>query len=197
MSYCLGLTGSIGMGKTATAAMFAAQGVPVWDADETVHRLYARGGAAIAPLSAKIPNCIANGAVSRDLLREQIAADPAILDQIQAIVHPLIAADRQMFLTTASAPIILLDMPLLFEVGADQFCDGIAVVTAPAKVQRARVLARGTMNGAQLDLILSRQMPDAEKQARADWVIQTQTPQAALTQVSAILAEIRMGLANA
>lgn len=192
MSYCLGLTGSIGMGKTTTAAMFAAQGVPVWDADQTVHRLYQ--GAAIEPMRAAFPECIKDGVVSRDNLRAMIAANPAILDRIQSIVHPLIAADRAQFITHATAPIILLDLPLLFEIGAEQLCDGVVVVSAPADLQRARVLARGQMTAEQFDIILSRQIPDAEKRARADWVIETTNLDDAKAQVAQILSEIKESL---
>lgn len=189
MSYCLGLTGSIGMGKTTTAAMFAAKGVPVWDADQTVHRLYQ--GAAVEPMRAAFPDCIRDGVVSRDALRQMIAANPAILDKIQSIVHPMIAADRAQFITTATAPIILLDLPLLFEIGGEQICDGVVVVTAPADVQRARVLARGQMTEQQFDMILSRQIPDAEKRARADWVIETKTLADAEAKVDQVLSEIK------
>lgn len=192
MSYCLGLTGSIGMGKTTTAAMFAALGVPVWDADQTVHRLYQ--GAAVEPMRAAFPDCIKDGIVSREALRDMIAANPAVLDKIQSIVHPLIAADRAQFITTATAPIVLLDLPLLFEIGGEQICDGVVVVTAPAEVQRARVLARGQMTAEQFDIILSRQLPDAEKRARADWVIETTNLQDTEMQVTQILTEIRESL---
>ena len=189
MSYCLGLTGSIGMGKTTTAAMFAAHGIPVWDADETVHRLYR--GAAVAPMAAAFPQAIQDGMVSRDHLRDMITANPRILDQIQNIVHPLIAADRAQFITTATAPIILLDLPLLYEIGGDQICDGVVVVSAPADVQRARVLARGQMTEAQFEMILARQIPDADKRARADWVIETTSLDLAKQQVIDIISEIR------
>lgn len=189
MSYCLGLTGSIGMGKTTTAAMFAAHGIPVWDADETVHRLYR--GAAVAPMAAAFPQAIQDGMVSRDHLRDMITANPRILDQIQNIVHPLIAADRAQFITTATAPIILLDLPLLYEIGGEQICDGVVVVSAPADVQRARVLARGQMTEAQFEMILARQIPDADKRARADWVIETTSLDLAKQQVIDIISEIR------
>lgn len=189
MSYCLGLTGSIGTGKTTTALMFAARGVPVWDADQTVHRLYQ--GAAVEPMGAAFPDCIIDGAVSRDALRQMIAANPTILDKIQSIVHPLIATDRAQFITSATAPIILLDLPLLFEIGGEQLCDGVVVVSAPADVQRARVLARGQMTAEQFEIILARQIPDTEKRARADWVIETTSLADAETQVDQILSEIK------
>ena len=188
--YLLGLTGSIGMGKSTTAQMFADAGVPVWDADATVHRLYGVGGAATAVLGALFPEVIQDGAVSRARLRAKIAADASVLDLVQAKVHPLVAADRAAFIAQATAPVVVLDIPLLFETGADALCDGIVVVTAPEALARARVLARGGMTDADLDLILSRQMPDAEKRARATWVIQTTDLDFARAAVRQILQDI-------
>jgi dephospho-CoA kinase len=190
VSLVLGLTGSIGMGKTTTAALFAARGIPVWDADAAVHRLYARGGAAVAPLAAAFPAAVSQGAVSRAALKAVIAADPAALARIEAIVHPLVAADRAAFLAGQSAPVVLLDMPLLFETGADTMVDATVVVSAPAEQQRARVLARPGMSDADFERILARQMPDAEKRARADYVIDTTTPQTAAAGVAATLADL-------
>jgi dephospho-CoA kinase len=190
VSLVLGLTGSIGMGKTTTAALFAAEGIPVWDADAAVHRLYARGGAAVAPLAAAFPAAVSQGAVSRAALKAVIAADPAALARIEAIVHPLVAADRAAFLAGQSAPVVLLDIPLLFETGADTMVDATVVVSAPAEEQRARVLARPGMTDADFERILARQMPDAEKRARADYVIDTTTPQTAAAGVAATLADL-------
>lgn len=195
--YVLGLTGGIGMGKSTTAAMFAAEGVPVWDADAAVHRLYARGGAAVAPLAAAFPRSIVEGAVDRAALRAILAEDREALSRLEAIVHPLVAADRQAFLEEAEAPIVLLDIPLLFEGNSADLCDGIVVVSAPAAVQRARVLSRGTMSEADLERILARQMPDAEKRARATWVIETVSLEAARAEVQKILSEIRKQLSDA
>jgi dephospho-CoA kinase len=189
--YCLGLTGSIGMGKSTTAAMFAAEGIPVWDADVCVHRLYAPGGAAIDIVAQLYPSVIRDGAVSRTALRNMITADPAVLDRLQSAIHPLVAVDRTAFLQAQTAAIVLLDIPLLFETGADAQCDGIVVVTAPAATQRARVLARGQMTGADLDMILSRQMPDAEKRRRATWIIETTDMDSARHMVKTILKTIR------
>lgn len=192
--YVLGLTGSIGMGKSTTAAMFAAEGVPVWDADAAVHRLYAAGGAAVAPLAAAFPGVLNDGAVDRAALKQQIATDPTALARIEAIVHPLVAQDRLDYLAGLKADIVLLDIPLLFEGSSAALCDGVVVVSVPESVQRERVLARGTMTPADLDRILARQMPDAQKRARADWVIDTSTMEGARVAVRAVLAEIRARL---
>ncbi|RWR11272.1 dephospho-CoA kinase [Paenirhodobacter populi] len=172
--FLLGLTGSIGMGKSTTAQMFADEGIPVWDADATVHALYARGGAAVAPIAAAFPEAVVNGAVDRGRLRAALAAEKGALARLESIVHPLTTAARQAFIAAhADADLILLDIPLLYETGADAECDAVLVVTAAPEVQRDRVLARGTMTGEQLDLILSRQMPDARKRALAHHVIET------------------------
>ncbi len=189
-TYRLGLTGSIGMGKSTTAAMFAVEGVPVWDADAAVQRLYASNGAGSAALAQVFPEVIIDGTVSRPNLRAMIAANPATLDQINALIHPLVAADRTAFLAGASAPVILFDIPLLFESGSDVLCDGIIVVTVPVDVQRRRVLDRGTMTDAALDLILARQMPDAQKRARAAWVIETMDLDSARAAVKMVLQDI-------
>ncbi|MBT8410631.1 MAG: dephospho-CoA kinase [Octadecabacter sp.] len=197
MTYVLGLTGSIGMGKSTTAAMFAEAGVPVWDADAVVRRLYAKGGAATALIADRFPEAIENGAVSRDKLRKFIEDDPTILDWVQSVVHPLVAKDRTAFLSGTPAPVVLLDVPLLFEGGADALCDGVAVVTVDAATQRARVLDRGEMTPEQFEMILRRQMPDAEKRARATWVIVTDTLENARKAVQNILTEIERITANA
>ena len=176
MTLKLGLTGSIGMGKSTTAAMFRALNVPVWDADEAVHRLYAPGGAAVAPIAAAVPMALVDGAISRARLKQAIASDSTLLDRLEDIVHPLVAKDRARFLRHhATAPLVLLDIPLLFETGADAWLDAVLVVTTDPYTQRARVMARPGMTEALFSEILSRQVPDAEKQARADHVIETQT----------------------
>ena len=191
MSFRLGLTGGIGMGKTTTAAMFARRGVPVWDADAAVHRLYAKGGAAVGPVAALFPSALGPEGIDRAVLKGLLAEAPGRLAQLEAVVHPLVAADRAAFLADrAGAPVVLLDIPLLFETGADAYMDGIAVVSAPPEIQRARVLARPGMDEGTLSLILSRQMSDADRRARATWIIPTDTLAKAEAAVEAILAEI-------
>lgn len=172
----LGLTGSIGMGKSTTAGLFREAGVPVWDADAAVHRLYALGGAAVGPIGALYPDAIVGRAVSRKVLKDIIAQDRDALRRIEAIVHPLVAADRAAFIAEAGdAPLVVLDIPLLYETGAEAGLDKVLVVTAPPEVQRQRVLDRGTMTAAEFEAILARQMPDAQKRDRADFVIETLT----------------------
>lgn len=192
MSYKLGLTGSIGMGKTTTAQMFRDMGCPVWDADETVHRLYSAGGAAVAPVARAFPTAIAADAIDRTALKHLLADDPAALSRLEAIVHPLVAADRAEFLARHAAdPVVILDIPLLFEAGYRDQMDGVAVVSTDADTQRARVLARAGMTPDTLQMILSRQMPDADKRARADWIIPTDTLDGARAAVRQILDKVK------
>jgi len=197
MTYVIGLTGSIGMGKSTTAKMFADEGIPVWDADATVRRLYEKGGAAALAVADLYPDAMDEGAVSRSKLRELIAKDPAVLDCLQDEVHPLVAADRRTFIDTSVAPIVLLDIPLLFETGANADCDGIVVVSVEPDVQRARVLERGEMSEADFEMILSRQIPDAEKRSQATWVVKTNTLDEARASVKGILEKIRARLEDA
>jgi dephospho-CoA kinase len=188
----LGLTGSIGMGKSTTAAMFAAEGIPVWDADACVHDLYAKGGAAVAPIAAVFPEAIRDGAVSRDALKTRLSQDKQALNRLESIVHPLTTQSRATFIADhPNAELILLDIPLLFETGAEQTCDATLVVTASQDAQRARVLSRPGMTEAQLDLILARQMPDAQKRARATYVIETQSLEQTHADVRHLIAQIR------
>ncbi len=191
MTFRLGLTGSIGMGKSTTAALFAAEGIPVWDADAAVHRLYATGGAAVSAIGALHPAATATGAVDRAALKAWIASDPASLRRIEAIVHPLVVDDRDAFLSGADADIVVLDIPLLFEKGTDASLDATLLVTAPAELQRRRVLSRPGMTEAQFALILGRQMPDVEKRARATHLLETLSEDSARAYVRALIAYIR------
>lgn len=197
MSFLLGLTGSIGMGKSTTAKMFAEQGCALWDADAAVHRLYSKGGAAVEPIAAMFPNAIENGTVSRDKLKDIIDKKSNALKQIEAIVHPLVAQDRRDFIADTDARIIVLDIPLLFENGFETQVDAVACVSVPPDIQRQRVLERGTMTKAQFEAILSRQMPNDEKCARADFVIETDTLEHARRQVHDVVAQIKNRLDDA
>ncbi len=170
----LGLTGSIGMGKSTVAAMFRRLKVPVFDADATVHALEAPGGAALEPIATAFPGVVADGVLDRTALGAAVFGDTERLRRLEAIVHPLVAAARARFMFRyRTRRLIVLDIPLLYERGGTGQCDLVAVVSAPAAVQRARVLARPGMTPARFDAILARQVPDAEKQALADVVIPT------------------------
>lgn len=191
----LAVTGSIGMGKSATTRLFAEAGFPVWDADAAVHELYAPGGAAVAPLAAAFPEAVVDGAVDRARLAERLKIDPPAFARLEAIVHPLVAQSRTTFLQqsqAAGADLVVMDIPLLFETGAEQAFDAVVVVSAPAHVQRERVLSRPGMDTARFEALLQRQMTDAEKRARADFVIDTALgPDAARLQVEDVLAKVR------
>ncbi|MEO3414701.1 dephospho-CoA kinase [Roseovarius sp. CAU 1744] len=197
MSFRLGLTGSIGMGKSTTARLFAEENCAVWDADAAVHRLYAEGGAAVTPIGTAFSDAVVDGAVSRDRLKKIIAGDAAALKRIEAIVHPLVAADRQEFLAAANADIVVFDIPLLFETGGDAQMDAVACVTVAPEIQRQRVMDRGTMSAAQFETILAKQMPDGQKRARSDYVIVTDTLEHARKQVQAVIRDIRDRLQDA
>jgi dephospho-CoA kinase len=173
----LGLTGSIGMGKSTVAAMFADRGVPVFDADAVVHRLQGPDGRLVAAIEARFPGVTGPNGVDRAALGQQVLGDPAALAALESIVHPAVAGERAAFLAAhGEAPLVLLDIPLLFETGGEAQVDRIAVVSAPAAIQRARVLARPGMTPGRFEAILARQTPDAEKRARADIVIDTGGP---------------------
>ncbi|WP_299421763.1 dephospho-CoA kinase [uncultured Shimia sp.] len=197
MSFKLGLTGSIGMGKSTTAQMFVDLGCALWDADAAVHRLYDIGGAAVAPMQAKFPEAVVAGAVARDKLKEVIGRDPSALNSIEEIVHPLVAQDRAAFITSAKADILVFDIPLLFETGGNEAMDAVVCVSIAAELQRNRVLARGTMSEAQFEQIRAKQMPNDEKVARSDYVVTTDTLDHARQQVEKIVTTIRGQLANA
>lgn len=172
----LGLTGSIGMGKSTTAALFAEGGAVVWNADEAVHRLYAAGGAAVEPVGKAFPGVVVNGAVDRARLAEALGRDETAFRRLEAIVHPLVAEDRRGDLEgarRAGTRLAVLDIPLLFETGGERAVDAVVVATADAAVQAARVLARPGMTRERFEAILARQTPDAEKRARADFIVDT------------------------
>lgn len=189
--FLLGLTGSIGMGKSTTAAMFAEQGIPVWDADAAVARLYAPGGAALPPISALCPGAVSPAGIDRAALKRWIATDPTALGRLEQVVHPLVAADRAAFIARQIADIVVLDIPLLFETGADTAMDATLVVTASATVQRTRVMARPGMTEAQFETLLARQLPDAEKRRRATHVIETTSLDAVQKAVQELIVRIR------
>lgn len=187
----IGLTGSIGMGKSTTAAMFAEEGIPVWDADECVRRLYQKGGAAVAAIANLRSDAVVDGEVNRAALKSWIAQDPEALGRIEAIVHPLVAADRARFLAGVDADMAVVDIPLLFETGGDGAVDLAVVVSAPADIQRDRVLQRPGMTEAQFAAIKAKQMPDAEKRALADVVIPTTSLEASRRAVQELIETIR------
>ncbi|MGY3486129.1 dephospho-CoA kinase [Bradyrhizobium sp. USDA 4011] len=170
----LGLTGSIGMGKSTTAKLFMEAGVPVYDADAAVHQLYE--GEAAPAIEAAFPGTTANGKVDRAKLSARVVHDPAAMRQLEQIVHPMLGASRQKFFAdaeAAGAPIVVVDVPLLYETGGEKRVDAVVVVTTSPELQRERVLARGTMDAAKLDAIIAKQMPDAEKRKRADFIVDT------------------------
>ena len=170
----LGLTGSIGMGKSTTAKLFAEAGVPVYDADAAVHILYE--GEAVPAIEAAFPGTTVNGKVDRNKLSARVVHDPAAIKRLEQIVHPMLGASRQKFLGDAErsgAPVAVVDVPLLFETGGEKRVDAVVVVTTTPEIQRQRILARDNMTSEKLDAILARQLPDAEKRRRADFVVDT------------------------
>jgi dephospho-CoA kinase len=170
----LGLTGSIGMGKSTTATLFAEAGVPVYDADATVHMLYE--GEAVPAIEAAFPGTTADGKVDRNKLSARVVHDPAAIKRLEQIVHPMLGASRQKFLDDverSGAPVAVVDVPLLFETGGEKRVDAVVVVTTTPDLQRQRILARDNMSSEKLDAILARQLPDAEKRRRADFVVDT------------------------
>ena len=170
----IALTGSIGMGKSTVAAMFARAGVPVFDADAEVRRLQGPGGELVEAIGAQFPGSVVGGAIDRGLLSQAVLGDPERLATLEAIVHPAVQEARLQFIAAnADAPALLFEIPLLFETGGEQAFDTVIVVSARAEIQRARVLARTGMSPEKLDAILGRQMPDEEKRSRADFVIET------------------------
>lgn len=191
----VGLTGSIGMGKSTTAAMFREAGIPVYDADAAVHELYDVGGAAVGPVGDAFPGVVREGRVDREALRQRVLGKPEELKRLNAIVHPLVGQHRAKFfkdVEDAATDVVVLDIPLLFETGGERNVDTVVVVSAPADLQRARVLAREGMTPERLEAILAQQVPDAEKRARADFVVDTgRGLEAAREQVARIISQLR------
>ncbi len=191
----VGLTGSIGMGKSTTAAMFADAGCPIFDADAQVRALYSLGGAGVGPVERAFPGVSRDGVVDRERLSDRVLGDPEALKRLNAIVWPLVGAARAQFMRAAQdsgAPFVVFDVPLLYETGGEKGVDVVVVVSAPSKVQRARVLARPGATAKKLDAILAAQTPDSEKRARADFVIDTDRGlDAARARVHEIIAVLR------
>lgn len=192
----IGLTGSIGMGKTTTAAIFRDLGLPVFDADAAVHALYQKGGGAVDIINSLFPGVVRAGTVDRAALGAHLVRAPEDVRRLEAVVHPLVAAARTRFLAEAradGAPAVVLDIPLLLETGGEAAVDVVIVVSAPPEIQRARVLARPGMTAAKLDTILARQLPDNEKRLRADFVIETdKSPDHARQQAADILKALKI-----
>ena len=191
----IGLTGSIGMGKSTTAAMFHEAGIPVYDADASVHAAYDVGGVAVGPVGEAFPGTVREGRVDREALRQRVLGKPDAMARLNSIVHPLIGASRAEAFkaaTASGADMIILDVPLIYETGGEKNMDAVIVVSAPAEMQRERVLAREGMSPERLDAILAQQLPDAEKRRRADYVIDTgRGLEAARGQVQAVIADLR------
>lgn len=197
--FVLGLTGSIGMGKSTTATIFRDAGIPVWDADAAVHRLYAKGGAAVPQIKEICPKAVIDGSVHRDQLRHWIAEDANAIQKLNAVVHPLVAVDRAEFIKTARSQgrdLVVVDVPLLFENHGDALVDATLVVSIDAQTQRNRVLEREGMTEAHFQRILSSQMPDAEKRQRADYVIETVSVEAVERAVADLLKTLRKRIAD-
>lgn len=191
MTHLLGLTGSIGMGKSTTAQMFRDEGVPVWDADAAVHELYAKNGAAVPVFMDKLPEAVVDGAVNRSVLKSMIAEDLGVMGQIEEIVHPLVAEHRAAFLKNTHAPLVVLDIPLLFETSAQDWLSSVLVVSVPQDVQKKRVMERAGMTEAQFARILDLQISDADKRARADHVIETLDMDATRLAVQNLIAKLK------
>jgi dephospho-CoA kinase len=197
MTFRLGLTGSIGMGKSTTADLFREEGCDVWDADYAVHLMYKKGGKAVQPIKDKFPTAIVGGEVSRTELKKMLGNNPSNFNILEAIVHPLAAQSRTEFVENATSEICIFDIPILFETGGDKNMDAVACVTIDYETQKQRVLERGTMTLAQLEQILEKQISIEEKMRRSDFIIKTDTLEHARSQVAAILNEIKGQKKNA
>ena len=197
MSYLLGLTGSIGMGKTTTCEFFAKQGCVIWDADLAVHNAYGPGGAAVGAIKAFLPQLFEENKINREKLRQTIIDDPTVLPKIEGIIHPLVQQNRQKFILDNSAPILVFDIPLLYELNIEKDFDAIACVFTAPDMQKKRVMARPGMNKRYFDMVLNKQFPAADKVGRSDYVIDTSTLETAQTAVEFIMKDIGRKLKNA
>ena len=191
MRFLLGLTGSIGMGKSTTAQLFADRGCKIWDADSTVHRAYNKNGVAVAGISKIAPGAVYHGAVDRAKLRALISQDANLLPKLEAIIHPLVKVDREGFVAKNPKSILVLDIPLLFELNSAADFDAVACVLSSCEVQKSRVLARAGMTEDHFQMIRSKQWPAEDKVARADYIIDTNSHETAAQAVDAILEDIK------
>ena len=189
--FVLGLTGSIGMGKSTTARMFEEAGIPVWDADAKVHQLYTGDTPVVQQIANIFPDAVENKTVNRETLKDLISKDKSVLQTLEKIVQPMISVSRNNFIASANNDIVVIDHPLLLESRSDSYCDAILVVSVDAETQRNRVLSRGSMDAETLDVIIAKQIPNAEKCKRADYIIETKTLEAARAQVQNVIKKIR------
>ena len=189
--FVLGLTGSIGMGKSTTAKMFEEAGIPVWDADVKVHQLYTGDTPVVQQIANIFPDAVENKTVNRETLKDLISKDKSVLQTLEKIVQPMISVSRNNFIASANNDIVVIDHPLLLESRSDSYCDAILVVSVDAETQRNRVLSRGSMDAETLDVIIAKQIPNAEKCKRADYIIETKTLEAARAQVQNVIKKIR------
>lgn len=189
--FVLGLTGSIGMGKSTTAKMFEEAGIPVWDADAKVHQLYTGDTLVVQKIADIFPDAVENKTVNRETLKDLISNDKNVLQRLEKIVQPIIAVSRNNFIANANNDIVVIDHPLLLESQSDAYCDAILVVSIDSGTQRERVLSRGSMDAETLNVILAKQIPNAEKCKRADYIIETKTLEAARAQVKNVIKNIR------
>ena len=197
MSYLLGLTGSIGMGKSTTAALFAARGCLIWDADLAVHRAYNEGGDGVAEIRKIAITAVDSNSVNRDKLRTLILEDPTLLAKIEAIIHPIVQKDRQAFIASNPGSILVFDIPLLFELNSEFDFDAVACVLSTFEMQKTRVMARPGMTRTHLEMIISKQLPAADKAARANYIINTATKDIARAAVDSIIKDIKRKVENA
>ena len=197
MSNLLGLTGSIGMGKSTTAALFAARGCLIWDADLAVHRAYNEGGDGVAEIRKIAITAVDSNSVNRDKLRTLILEDPTLLAKIEAIIHPIVQKDRQAFIASNPGSILVFDIPLLFELNSESDFDAVACVLSTFEMQKTRVMARPGMTRTHLEMIISKQLPAADKAARANYIINTATKDIARAAVDSIIEDIKRKLENA